>query len=138
MRPSTIVACLLLISPPSALACIEHADEQTGWLHETPSAYRHFATAGAEASSMLGLSLLGAGSASLALVFVAFRALSRAQGRPRPRPVGSESDDPVESSAPIMRPGTPGSASSPPRRRHHIQDAAIFDGPVGTISVRSR
>jgi len=107
MRLSTIVACLLLISPPSALACIEHAAEQTGWLHETPSAYRHFAGEGAEASSMLGLSLLGAGSASLALVFVAFRALSRAQGRSRPRPVGSESDDLVEPSAPLMRPGAP-------------------------------
>jgi hypothetical protein len=55
MRLLTIVACLLLLSPPPVFACLEHAAEQTGWLHEMPSAYRHFAGAGAEESSMLGV-----------------------------------------------------------------------------------
>ena len=123
MRLSTIVACLLLISPPSALACIEHAAEQTGWLHETPSAYRHFAGEGAEASSMLGLSLLGAGSASLALVFVAFRALSRAQGRSEPRPVEFEPDEPAEPSPSPDRPGDPWIRVDPGHERLELAGA---------------
>jgi hypothetical protein len=107
MRLSTIVACLLLVSPSSALACYEHGAEATGWLHKMPSPHRGFAEEGAEEASMLGVWLAGAGSASFALVVVAFRALSRAPGRGRIRPVELEPAAPAESSAPFDRPGDP-------------------------------
>jgi hypothetical protein len=106
MRLSTIVACLLLVSPSSALACYEHGAEAT---QKLSSPHRAVAAEGAEAeeASMLGVRLAGAGLASLALVVVAFRALSRAPGRGRARPVELEPATPAESSAPFDRPGDP-------------------------------
>ena len=90
MRLSTIVACLLLVSSPPALGCIEHSAEQTGWLQEMPSKYQDFAAVGAAESTTITLSLAGAGSAALALVLIAFRFLSRASAPGRARPVESE------------------------------------------------
>jgi hypothetical protein len=107
MRLSTIVACLLLVSPPSALACLEHAAEQTGWLHETPSMHRYFAAGSAEEASMLGRSLAGAGVASLALVVMAFRVLSRASRRGGAGPVEFEPAMREGPSSPLERPGDP-------------------------------
>jgi hypothetical protein len=101
------VVCLVLASPPSVLACFEHPAEQTGWLHETASSNRYFAVANAEEATMLGVSLVGAGVASLALVVVAFRILCRAQGRGRVRPVEFEPATPEEPASPFDRPGDP-------------------------------
>ena len=84
MRLSTIAVCLLLVSPPSVLACFEHTPEQTGWFQEVPSSSREGAWTGVEAmwwDGMPGVWLAGAGSASVALVLVSFRAFSRAAGR---------------------------------------------------------
>ncbi len=92
MRLSTIAVCLLVLSPCPALGCDEHASQQTGWLHEVPSSYASFVGEGAEASGMLGLWLLGVGSASVALVIVSFRAFSRAAGRVRVQPAGHDED----------------------------------------------
>jgi hypothetical protein len=102
MRLSTIVACLLLVSPPSAVACYEHGAEAT---QKLSSPHRAFAAEGGEGeeAAMLGVRLAGAGLASLALVVVAFRALSRAPGRGRIRPVELEPASPAESSAAFDR-----------------------------------
>src|SRR5262249_8757806 len=107
MRLSTIVACLLLVTPFPALACIEHAAEQTGWLREAPSAHRYFAAESAEGTTMLGVSLMGAGLASLALVVMAFRILRRAPAGGRARPVEFEPATPEESTTPSGRPREP-------------------------------
>jgi hypothetical protein len=90
MRLSTIAVCLLVLCPWPAFGCIEHEAQQTGWFHEMPSSYARFAGDGAEASGMLGLWLLGAGSASVALIAVSFRAFSRAAGRAPARPAGTD------------------------------------------------
>jgi hypothetical protein len=81
MRLATIAVCLLVVSPCPVFGCDEHAPQQTGWFHEMPSSYPSFAGEGAQEPGMLGLWLLGAGSASVALVVVSFRAFSRAAGR---------------------------------------------------------
>jgi hypothetical protein len=107
MRLTTIVVCLVLVSPPSALACYEHAAEQTGWLHETPSSYRGFAAESAEEAMMLGLSLAGAGLASLALAVMSFRIFSRGPGRARSLPVEFEPAASEEATAPGDAPGEP-------------------------------
>ena len=105
MRVSTIVACLMLVSTPSALACDGYGAAQTGWLHERPSSYRYFDVETAEETTTLSASLVGAGAASLALVAFAFRILSRASGGRRVRPLEFEPAMPEESPTPIERPG---------------------------------
>jgi len=107
MRFSTIVACLLLVlSTPSALGCYEHGADAT---QKLSSPHRTFAAEGAETeeASMLGVRLAGAGLASLALIAVAFRALSRAPSRGRIRPVELELADPSVRPSPFERPGDP-------------------------------
>jgi hypothetical protein len=83
MRFSMIAVCplVLVLSPRPVLGCDEHAPQQTGWFHEMPSSYPGFAGDGGGESRMPGVWLLGAGSASVALVLVSFRAFSRAAGR---------------------------------------------------------
>jgi hypothetical protein len=83
MRFSTIAVCLLVLvlSPRPALGCDEHAPQQTGWFHEMPSSYPSFAGDGAGEPRMPSVWLLGAGSASVALVIASFRSFSRAAGR---------------------------------------------------------
>ncbi len=84
MRLSMIVVCLLLLSPTSVLACWKDAPEQTKWFQEMPSSSWEADGSRAEGTSgdgMLGPWLLGAGSASVALVGVSFRAFTRAAGR---------------------------------------------------------
>jgi hypothetical protein len=83
MRLSTIAVCLLVLvlSPDPVFGCDEHAPQQTGWFHEMPSSYPSLAGGDAEVPGMPGFWLLGAGSASVALVVVSFRAFSRAAGR---------------------------------------------------------
>jgi hypothetical protein len=100
MRLSTIAVCLLVLSPCPAFGCIEHEAQQTGWFHEMPSSYASSAGKGAEASGMLGLWLLGAGSASVALVVVSFRAFSLAAGRARVQPAGFDEDQVRECESP--------------------------------------
>ena len=83
MRLSTIAVCLLLVSPPSVLACFEHTPEQTGWFQEVPSSSGEAAWMGVQAmwwDRTPGLWMFGAGSASVALVLVSFRAFTRAAG----------------------------------------------------------
>lgn len=134
MRLSTIVACLLLLSPSRALACIEHAAEQTGWLHEAPSASRYFAGAGAEESSMVGLSLLGL--ASMALVFVAFRALFRADGRSRIRPDESGPGTELQASPPLVWPGDAWIRLDPGHERPEPAGARrSFPAPSRSVSL---
>ena len=97
MRLSTIAVCLLLLTPCSVSACLDdHSPQQTGWFHEMPSSYRSSAGEGAEETTMPGLWMLGAGSASVALVVVSFRAFSRAAGRgpmQPTRPAGEDTGD---------------------------------------------
>jgi hypothetical protein len=84
MRLSMIAACLLLVSVSPALACIEHSPEQTDWLQEKASSSWEAAWSRVEGTwrdGMPGAWLLGAGSASVALVGVSFRAYIRAAGR---------------------------------------------------------
>jgi hypothetical protein len=90
MRLSMIAVCLLVLSPRPVLGCIEHEAQQTGWFHEMPSSYARFTGGGAEAPGMLSLWLFGAGSASVALVVVSFRAFSRAAGGAGEQPGGSD------------------------------------------------
>jgi hypothetical protein len=100
MRLSMIAVCLLVLSPCPAFGCIEHEAQQTGWFHEMPSSYARFAGEGAEAPGMLGLWLLGAGSASVVLVIVSFRAFSRAAGQARVQPDGPDEDQVMERESP--------------------------------------
>jgi hypothetical protein len=107
MRVSTIVACLVLVSTPTALACDGHGAAQTGWLQETPSSDRYFAGETAEETTTLAVSLVGAGAAALALVVFAFRIMTRASGGRRVGPTEFEPAAPEESPTPIERPGDP-------------------------------
>jgi hypothetical protein len=85
MRLSTIAVCLLLVSPSPVLACWKDAPEQTGWFQEIRSSYGDSAMGGEGETMVPAWSLAGAGLASMALIVVSFRALSRAAGR-RPMP----------------------------------------------------
>jgi hypothetical protein len=76
-------------------------------LHERPSSYRYFDVETAEETTTLAMSLVSAGAASLALVVVAFRILTRAPGGRRGRPTEVEPATPEESLTPIERPGDP-------------------------------
>lgn len=101
MRPSTIAVCLLVLSPCPSFGCIEHESQQTGWFHEMPSSsYASLAGAGEEASVMTGPWLLAAGSASVALVLVSFRAFRRAASRARVLPAGPDEDREMSREAP--------------------------------------
>jgi hypothetical protein len=100
MRLSMITVCLLVLSACPAFGCIEHEAQQTGWFHEMPSSYASFAGEGAEAPGMLGLWLLGAGSASVVLVIVSFRAFSRAAGRVPVLPGGPDEVQEVKRESP--------------------------------------
>jgi hypothetical protein len=90
MRLSTIAVCLLVLSPCPVLGCDDYAPLQTAWFREMPSSHARFIWEGEEESGMPGLWLLGAGSASVGLVIVSFRAFSRAAGRARVQPTGSD------------------------------------------------
>jgi hypothetical protein len=82
MRRASIAVCLLLAFPSSVLGCIdEHNPQQTGWSLEMPSTSWSFSSEGAAETRMLEFSMIGAGVASLALVGVSFRALSRSAAR---------------------------------------------------------
>jgi hypothetical protein len=84
MRLSMIAACLLLVSASPVLACIEHGPEQTGWFQEMPSSSWETTWSRVERTwwyGMPGAWLFGAGSASVALVGVSFRAYTRAAGQ---------------------------------------------------------
>jgi hypothetical protein len=94
MRIAMIAVCLLALSSCPAFGCIEHEAQQTGWFHEMPS-NASFAGEGAEEPGKSGVWLLGAGSASVALVVVSFRAFSRAAGRARVQAAGSDEDQDV-------------------------------------------
>jgi hypothetical protein len=100
MRLSTIAVCLLVLSPRPVLGCIEHEAQQTGWFHEMPSSYASFAGEGGEAPGMPDLWLFGAGSASVALIAVSFRAFSRAAGRATAQPAGLDEDQDVGRESP--------------------------------------
>ena len=81
MRLSTIAVCVLLVFPPAVPACFEHDPEQTKWLQDVSSSSQETAWAGVSATGWewaSGFGLIGAGSASVALVLVSFRAFSRA------------------------------------------------------------
>ena len=102
MRLSTIAVCLLLVSPPSVLACFEHTPEQTGWFQEVPSSSGEAAWMGVQEmwwDRTPGLWMFGTGSASVALVLVSFRAFTRAAGRGPMQPIrpAGESDGDRES-----------------------------------------
>ena len=84
MRLSTIAVCLLLVSPSPVLACFEHVAEQPRWIQEVPSSPWETARAGVDAmrwDGVSGMGLIGAGSASIALVLGSFRAFTRAADR---------------------------------------------------------
>jgi hypothetical protein len=84
MRRASIAVCLLLAFPSSVLGCLdEHNPQQTGWFREMPSSSWSFSSESAAETRMLEVSLIGAGAASLALVGLSFRALSRSAGRGR-------------------------------------------------------
>jgi hypothetical protein len=102
MRPWMILSCLLLVPPPSVLACDGYTAEATQTL-STPN--RASATWGAEAeeATMAGAWLAAAGSAALVLVGVAFRAFCRASARGQDRPVEFEPGAPEVPSAPDGR-----------------------------------
>jgi hypothetical protein len=90
MRLATIAVCLLVLSPRPVLGCIDHEAQRTGWFHEMRSSAASFAGDGAGEPGMSGFWLLGAGSASVALVVVSFRAFSRAADRARLLPAGPD------------------------------------------------
>jgi hypothetical protein len=103
MRLATLAVCLLVFSPCPVLGCIEHEAQQTGWFHEMPSSYyARFTGGGAEAPGMSSLWLFGAGSASVALVVVSFRAFSRAAGRAGEQPAGPDEDEDVGHESPAL------------------------------------
>jgi hypothetical protein len=108
MRLSTIAVCLLVLSPCPVLGCDEHSPQQTGWFHEMPSSYASFAGEGAEAPGMHGLWLLGAGSASVALVLVSFRGFSRAAGWTRVQPADVDKDQDIGCESPGLPMADPG------------------------------
>ena len=96
MRLSTIAVCLLLVSPPSVLACFEHTPEQTGWFHEVPSSSGEAAWMGVQKmwwEGTPGLWMFGTGSASVALVLVSFRAFTRAAARGPMQPAWPAGED---------------------------------------------
>jgi hypothetical protein len=107
MRLATLAVCLLVFSPGPVLGCIEHEAQQTGWFDEMPSSYARFAGGGAEAPGMSNLWLLGAGSASVLLVIVSFRAFSRAAGRAGEQPGGPDEDQEVERESLGLPPADP-------------------------------
>jgi hypothetical protein len=104
MRPWMILCCLLLVPPPSVLACYDYPAEATSTLSR-PN--RAAATWGAEAeeATTAGAWLAAIGSAALVLVAVAFRAFCRASGRDLVRPAEFEPAAPEVPSAPADRPG---------------------------------
>jgi hypothetical protein len=116
MRPWMILSCLLLVPPPSVLACDGYTAEATQTL-STPN--RASATWGAEAeeATMAGAWLAAAGSAALVLVVVAFRAFCRASGLGPVRPVEFEPSAPEVPSAPAGRPVEAGIRVDPGHER---------------------
>lgn len=83
MRVLMIVACLMLIPTPPALACFGEEVEPAGGSLKMAMPHRAYADEGAEASSVSGARIAGAGLAALALIAVVFRALGRASDRAR-------------------------------------------------------
>lgn len=112
MRSSTLVACLLLMSPSPVLACYEYTAEATPTL-STPNRASSVWGAEAEESSMAGVRLAATGLASLALVAMAFRVLSRA----RRRSMIVDPERPVEGLSPFLRPAGPGIRVDPGHER---------------------
>jgi hypothetical protein len=108
MRLSTIAVCLLLVSPPSALACWKDAPEQTGWFQEMPSSSQGTAwweTAdGAKWDGTFNALLMGVGLASITLVVVSFRAFSRAVGWARMQPSDLDGNPGVGGESPESSP----------------------------------
>jgi len=104
MRPWMILSCLLLVPPPSVLACYESTAEATQTL-STPNRASVAWGAEAEEATMAGAWLAAAGSAALVLVGVAFRAFCRASARGQDRSIEFEPAAPEVPSAPAGRPG---------------------------------
>ncbi len=84
MRCSTIAVLMLILLPSSASACWDEHKEN--WLKEAPARSwlaRDEGAAGSLWERMLGLGILAGGSASLGLVAVSIRSVSRREGRGR-------------------------------------------------------
>jgi hypothetical protein len=82
MRRSPIVVLLLLLPPTSALACYD--EHKAGWFMEMPARSWERLEAGSEGGQweeMSSLWAVAAGTASLALIAVSFRAYSRARDK---------------------------------------------------------
>jgi hypothetical protein len=102
----------VLVSPSPVLACYEYTAEATPML-STPNRASSAWGVEAEESSMAGVRLAAAGLASLGLVAMAFRVLSRAKRRS----MVVEPDRPVEGPSPFLRPGSPGIRIDPGHER---------------------
>jgi hypothetical protein len=82
MRRSTIAVLLLLLTPTSAAACYD--EHKAEWFNEMPARSWERAGGSGEGSAweeMSGLWGIAAGTASLALMAVSFRAYTRSRGR---------------------------------------------------------
>jgi hypothetical protein len=82
MRRSTIAVFLLLVPPSSALGCYD--EHKVGWFNEMPIRSWELPEASPEGGrweEMSGLWAIAAGTASLALMAVSFRAYSRARDK---------------------------------------------------------
>jgi hypothetical protein len=82
MRRYTIAGFLLLLMPSTAVACYD--EHQAGWFNEMPARSWERPEAsreGSQGEEMSGLWVMAAGTASLALIAVSFRAYSRARGK---------------------------------------------------------
>jgi hypothetical protein len=96
MRRLTIAAFLLLLMPGWASACFD--EHKAGWVDEMPSSTWQIPRNGEEGlfgQENLGVRLLAAGLASVALIVVSFRALTRAKARERMQPVETPSPTPM-------------------------------------------
>ncbi len=96
MRRLTIAAFLLLLMPSGASACFD--EHKAGWVDEMPSSTWEMPRNGAEGifgQENLGVRFLAAGLASVALIVVSFRALTRAKARERIHPVETASPTPM-------------------------------------------
>ncbi len=82
MRRSTIAVFLLVVPPSSALAC--DGEHKAGWFDVMPARSWELLEAGGEGNpreEMSSLWAIAAGTASLGLIAVSFRAYSRARDK---------------------------------------------------------
>jgi hypothetical protein len=88
MKRSMIAVCLMLLSPGTAMACIEDHNTGAGWFDQQPSGWNSYST-GAQAlhrDRLLDVAFFAGGLGALLLVGVSYRAMCPAVWRARVSP----------------------------------------------------